>query len=212
MGSVTNKQSRRGRLPADERQTREQAILDAALDELVAQGPDGLSMIGVARRASASKETLYSWFGSRDGLLQALIERNADQAAAAVRDALDRPAADHRPVLTAFAVGLLTLLTGPASVALNRAAMSSPSLAELLLHSGRHRVGPLVEAYLGELAQAGELPVPDPGRAFELLYGLLVQDVQIRVLLGESAPEPDDLADRARIAVDRFIVLLSTSS
>ena len=55
-------------------------------------------MLSVARRAGASKETLYSWFGNRDGLLRALIERNADTSAERVAAALgsttDESAAD----------------------------------------------------------------------------------------------------------------------
>ena len=200
---------RRGRLPAEERAARESAVLDAALDELIEQGADGLSMLGVARRAGASKETLYSWFGSRDGLLTSLIRRNADGAAAGVRAAL---AADDDPVatLTGFAAGLLRLLSAPPSIALNRAAMSSPDLATILLESGRHRVGPIVEEYLAALDRAGVIAAPDAGAAFELLYGLVVQDVQIRVLLGE--PPPDDIDERAARAVARFFELADGAS
>ena len=43
-------------------------MLDAVLD-LLAEGGDALTMSAVARRASCSKETLYKWFGDRDGLL-----------------------------------------------------------------------------------------------------------------------------------------------
>ena len=51
---------------------RQQAVLDAALRLLVEEG-DSLTMTAVARRASCSKETLYKWFGDRDGLLLSLI-------------------------------------------------------------------------------------------------------------------------------------------
>lgn len=196
--------SRRGRLPADERAARESAILDAALAELVDLGPDRMSMLGVARRAGASKETLYSWFGDRDGLLTALIERNADAAAAGVEAALATEA-DPRDTLVGFATGLLGLLTSPSSVVLNRAAMTSPDLAASLLRSGRHRVGPIVERYLAELHARGMLHAPDPAESFELLYGLIVRDTQIRVLLGDDPPA--DLEGRAADAVDAFVLL-----
>ena len=202
---------RRGRLPAAERAARERAILDIALAELIERGADGLSMLGVARRAGASKETLYAWFGDRDGLLAALIERNADQAISGVRDALDRPDNDARTTLVGFAIGLLRLLTGPASLALNRAAMSSPALAERLLRSGRHRVGPHVETYLAVLDDANTIAAPDPAASFELLYGLVVRDLQIRVLLGEPPPRPKELAARAAVAVDQFLRLGAVS-
>lgn len=196
--------SRRGRLPAEERAAREDAILDAALAELVERGPDQMSMLGVARRAGASKETLYAWFGDRHGLVTALIRRNADDAAAGVETALTGDADPH-VTLVGFATGLLRLLTSPSSVVLNRAAMASPELAAVLLQSGRHRVGPLVERYLAELHADGAIDAQSPSESFELLYGLVVRDTQIRVLLGEESPP--DLEGRATAAVDAFFQL-----
>lgn len=181
-------------------------MLDAALGQLIDDGYESVTMQRIAARAGASKETLYAWFGSREGLLQALIERNADHSARRIDAALHRSAAVPA-TLTGYAVGLLTLLTSPASVALNRAAMTSPRLAELLLRAGRHRVGPLVEQYLGRLHATGQLHAPDPAAAFRLLYGLVVQDTQIRVLLGESPPAGDDIARHAAVAVERFLEL-----
>ncbi|MEM9562156.1 MAG: TetR/AcrR family transcriptional regulator [Actinomycetota bacterium] len=204
---------RRGRLPAAEREARQRAVLDAALETLIADGVDRMTMLAVAKRAGASKETLYSWFGSREGLLRALIERNADASAERVRAALD-PADDDRgwtdPVetLVGYATGLLRLLTSPPSIALNRAAMGDAELAAALLAGGRHRVGPLVERYLTDQAEAGRLDLAiEPAAAFELLYGLVVQDTQIRVLLGEEPPPPGELERRATTAVTRFLRL-----
>jgi AcrR family transcriptional regulator len=204
--------SRRGRPRAGEREQRQQRVLDAALGELVEHGYDDVTMLGIASRAGVSKETLYSWFGSRDGLFEALIRRNADASAARVRAALH--AADVRQgspsvraTLVGYATGLLSLLTSEGSVALNRAAMRSPRLAELLLRSGRHRIGPLVEGYLGELHAGGWIHAPDPPAAFRLLYGLVVQDTQIRVLLGERSPSSRTIRAHAAAAVDRFLRL-----
>ena len=73
-----------------------------------------------------------------------------------------------RHTLTSYAVGLLTLLTGEVSVALNRSAMGSPLLAQHLLASGRHRVGPIAEAYLERLHDAGILRAPDPAASYRL--------------------------------------------
>ncbi len=203
---ATPTRSRRGRPRAGERAEREEQVIAAALDELVDKGYDRVTMLAVASRAGASKETLYSWFGSKDGLFAAAIKRNADRSAVRVKEALEVEA-EPREVLVGYATGLLTLLTSPASVALNRAAMSSPELAEVLLAHGRHRVGPLVESYLAKLAGAGVIDITDPGPAFELLYGLVIGDTQIRVLLGEPPPTPAYIARRAAVAIDHFFTL-----
>ncbi len=197
---------RRGRPRAGEREERRRRVIDAAFAELVEHGAEHVTMLGIAERAGSSKETLYSWFGNRLGLLRAMIEENADGAAARVEDALDGDD-DPRDTLVGFSTGLLLLLTDPRSVALNRAAMTSPELAETLLASGRHRVGPIVEEYLAKLTEAGVLSVDDPAAGFRLLYGLVIRDTQIRVLLGEAPPSPETLEAEAEAAVDAFLRL-----
>lgn len=200
--------SRRGRLPAAERAKRREAVLASTEAALLDVGYDNVTMLSIASRAGASKETLYSWFGNREGLFAELIEHNADRSAAAIDAALS----DERPprdTLTAFGIGLLTLLTSPTSVALNHAAMQSPELATRLLTSGRHRVGPIVERFLTGLHDRSVLDVPDASEGFEVLYGLLVRDTQIRVLLGEPAPTPAAIAQRATTAVDHFFELFA---
>jgi AcrR family transcriptional regulator len=181
-------------------------VIAAALDELIECGYERVTMLGIASRAGASKETLYSWFGSKEGLFAALITANADQSAERIAAALDTDDDPH-DTLVGYAVGLLGLLTSPGSIALNRAAASSPELAAPLLAHGRHRVGPIVERYLAHLAETGHLDIDDPKEAFELLYGLVVRDTQIRCLLGEAAPTADTIGRRAVTAIGEFLRL-----
>jgi len=82
----------------------------------------------------------------------------------------------------------------------------------VLLAEGRHRTGPIVEAYLARLAAAGRLRIHDPAEAFQLLYGLVVQDLQIRVLLGEPPPPREALAARVRTAVERFLAITAVTA
>lgn len=173
-------------------------------------GFERLTMSAVAVRAGSSKESLYAWFGSKEGMVSELIRRQAAQTNAAVEQALtaDLP---PRDVLVGIARNLLDLLVGEASLALNRAAVSSPRLAAVLLEHGRHTTGPLVERYLARLHEERVLALADPAEAFRLLYGLAVQDSQVRALLGEPPPGPDERARTARVAVQRFLELAGTS-
>ncbi|TDD60235.1 TetR/AcrR family transcriptional regulator [Actinomadura rubrisoli] len=194
----------RGRPRSGEQEGRRAAVLDAALAEVAERGYAGTTMLAVARRAGASKETLYAWHGNKRGLFAALIRRQAEQADAEITAALEG-GLPVREALTGFAASLLRLLLGPASIAINRAAISAPELAEVLLAEGRHTTGRRAAAYLGGLAERGELAVDDPEAAFQLLYGLVIADRQIRVLLGE--PPPENVEEIAENAVDRFLVL-----
>jgi AcrR family transcriptional regulator len=209
----TESAQRRGRLPAQDRLQRERELLDAAESVIVEKGYHHATMRDLADRAGASKETLYSWFGGREGLVAAVIAANADASAARLLAALEADVTDASgasEALTAYAAALLSLLTSDTSVALNRAAMSSPELAKILLASGRHRVGPIVEEYLGRLHSAGIIDAPDPSEAFRTLYGLVVRDTQILVLLGGSAPTRTHATAHAKVAVDQFMTLFGT--
>jgi AcrR family transcriptional regulator len=70
-------------MKAASRDKRRDEILDVAIEVLSERGYRDASMLEVARRASASKETLYAWFGDKGGLFEAVIRRNA-QAVQAV--------------------------------------------------------------------------------------------------------------------------------
>lgn len=203
---MSSTERRRGRIPDAERAARRAAVLDAAFDELLEHGA-ALTMSGVATRAGASKETLYSWFGDREGLLAALREHQGAETVGRVASMFDDLEAPPADVLTTFATGLLTLLTSEPSLTLNRSAMTSPTLAELLLGQGRHSVGPVVERYLAALHERGALNVPDPADAFTVLYGLVVRDTQIRTLLGEPAPSPARVRRQAQAGVAAFLAL-----
>jgi len=199
----------RGRPRAGESAERRQAVLDAAYAVLVEQGYERTSMLAVAQRAGASKETLYSWFGSKAGLFAAVVQSEAAQTNAVVPDPATGPPDDPRAGLVAMMTNLLTLLTSVRSVTLNRAAITDPDLAEVLLAKGRHRTGPLIAAHLEALMDAGVLRPADPETAFRTLYGLVVTDTQIRVLLGEPAPDAGEVASQAERGVDQFLALFA---
>lgn len=205
---------RPGRLPAAAREARREQILRAAMDEIAEHGYERATMARIAARAGASKETLYAWFRDKEGLAAALIEANADHAVPVpAPDAIDEShtVADAQAALTSCAEGLLVLLTSRDSIALNRAAMTSPVLAETLRSSGRDRTGPAIEGYLSRLHELGVLDAPDPPEAFRLLYGLVVQDAQIQTLLGAAPPRASDRQARASRAVAGFLTLVATA-
>ena len=163
-------------------------------------------MLAVARRAGSSKESLYGWFGSKEQMIVELIRSQAACTNEAVETALAH-GGEPADVLVAVATGLLELLVSETSLALNRAAMTSPELASVLLRYGRHTTGPLIERYLATLTDSRVIAIHDPAEAFRLFYGLVIQDTQIRALLGETPPSRAERHRQASLAVDRFLTL-----
>ena len=63
---------------------RRREILDAAFLEFSRKGYAGASMEAIARRARASKETLYAWFDNKETLLNTLFASRLDGMASRV--------------------------------------------------------------------------------------------------------------------------------
>ncbi len=198
--------TKRGRPKASEEAQRHEAVIKAAFEELVEKGYEKTTMLGIAKRAKASKETLYTWFGNKEGLFAALIRHQAESTVERLNTVFSAQE-DPKETLIGFANGFLRLLLGEPSVSLNRAAMAAPELARVLLEHGRYTAGPIIEAYLESLAKQNYLNTDNISESFEVLYGLIIQDLQIRVLLGENPPEDNTRQNHSRLAIEKFLKL-----
>jgi AcrR family transcriptional regulator len=191
---------------------RQQEVLDAVLKLMVAEG-DGFSVAAVARAASCSKETLYKWFGDRDGLLTATVRWQASKVRMPKlpEDRLTRQSLEA--ALTGFAASWLTVITGDLSIALNRAAVSHAGsgksrLGEIVLTNGPFAMKRRIEPLLETGREAGLLDFEDVADAFRSFFGLVVADTQIRLLLGEdSHPGEAEISKISAQAVTKFLRL-----
>jgi len=191
---------------------RQQQVLTAALDLLVEQG-DRLTMTSVARRASCSKETLYKWFGDRDGLLTATVQWQAAKVKAPHVDRYRLDAASLRTSIEQFARDLLGTIVGEVSVTLNRLAVThavgeESGLGAIVLENGplaiRKRLKPVLEA--GRDARL--LRFDSSEEAYRSFFGLVVRDVQIRLLLGEDIhPSEAEVGKEAARATEQFFAI-----
>lgn len=172
---------------SERKDARRQAIEDAAYEVLLEDGYKAASVLAIAKRAKASNETLYRWYGNKQGLFAALVERNAEAA----RVFLDKALAEDRSplaVLEALGPVLLSLVTSERAVALNRAAAGdvhdTGTLGRALAEGGREALVPRIATLLARASQAGELSVGDADEAADVYISLLLGDVQIRRAIG----------------------------
>lgn len=172
---------------------RQQAVLDAVLALFTEQG-DKVSMGAVAKRASCSKETLYKWFGDRDGMLQATVRWQASRVGFTPVDLARLDRASLERVLTEFAANWLSVISSPTSLALNRVAIGQAAggaaLGMIVLENGRFALGARLKPVLEAGRSAGLLAFEDSETAFRTFFGLFARDVQIRLLLGDAAALP----------------------
>jgi AcrR family transcriptional regulator len=191
---------------------RQEEVLDAVLD-LLAEGRDALTMSAVAQRASCSKETLYKWFGDRDGLLTATVRWQASKVRAGSGDGASLDASALQASLEAFAANWLKVISSRTSVALNRVAVShagsgKSNLGQIVLANGRFAIGERLKPLLEAARDAGLLAFDDTETAFRTFFGLVGRDVQIRLLLGDTLRLTDaEIARDAKRATQQFLTL-----
>jgi len=196
----------------EEPTARQEAVLHAVLSLMVEEG-DHLTMTAVARRASCSKETLYKWFGDRDGLLTATVQWQAARVRAGRYDRQKLDIAALRESLKDFAANWLTVISSPTSIALNRlaighAASRKSNLGGIVLANGRFAIGERLRPLLDAGKEAGLLDFDDAETAFRTFFGLVARDVQIRLLLGDALePRAGEIENDAARATDQFLAL-----
>ncbi len=204
----TETATRAGRDPV----ARRGEVLDVVL-ELLAEGRDALTMSAVAQRASCSKETLYKWFGDRDGLLTATVQWQASKVRAGAYDSTRLDGLALRASLEAFGVTWLKVISSRTSIALNRVAVAhagsgKSNLGQIVLANGRFAIGERLKPLLEAARDAGLLTFDDTEAAFRTFFGLVGRDVQIRLLLGDKLKMTEaQIAHDAKIATQQFLAL-----
>ncbi|MEV4174325.1 TetR/AcrR family transcriptional regulator [Nonomuraea sp. NPDC049709] len=152
--------------PAQTRAT----ILGAATRLLYERGIDGIGVAELCAAVGASKETLYRHFGSKDGLVQAVLEARSDRVVRWLREAADSAGEDPAEQLAAVfdALGRWYAEPGFRGCAIVNAAAQrhdGGSRAVAARHLGRH-----LQLLTGIARRAG---AADPDRLGKQLLALV---------------------------------------
>lgn len=183
------------------------AILRASLDVFLASGYLGTSVDDIAAAAHASKRTVYSHFGDKEGLFREVVHSTIAPMQAALQQQLALPWDDDPwEALRALTRRLATIVVTPEVIRLRRLLSAEadrfPDLA-----AEWYRLGPAqtVDRLADWLAASG-LPVPDPRTAAEQLIWLVVSTPLNRLMFAPSgeAALPGELDRAAGTAFDLF--------
>ena len=198
--------------PIDDLPPRRRAILAAAFAVLMEQGYAGASTLDIATRAKVSKRELYAEFGSKRGILEALIASTAARMQVPLKpdDVADRKSLVR--VLTRYGVASLVELTHPAVLAINRLAVAeadrTADLGQILDERGREPNRHALAELFARAQSAGILGPGDPNRMGGQFFSLLWGDLMLRLLLGVVRP-PDarEINRRAAAATEAVLAL-----
>ncbi len=195
----------------DPKQKRRIEIEEAAFQLLLEKGYKATSMLAVARRAKASNETLYRWYGNKQALFLAIVKRNAAEASTLLAEAMEAPVGLSE-LLDELGPKLLQLVLGERAVALNRAAAAdvhdTATLGKVIVSGGREAIERKLASFIARAVGSDSLPF-SPKEAAAIYLDLLIGDRQVRRIIGvDPPPSLEEVAKRSARARDLLLRLL----
>ncbi|MSO97947.1 MAG: TetR/AcrR family transcriptional regulator [Rhodospirillaceae bacterium] len=195
--------------PRRRREPRIRAIVAAAEQVFLERGYEAGSLDDVARRANASKATIYAHFGSKVGLFRAIIGEKINEIFEPVRQG----EAHHAPVpivLHGLGTAFLRRMLSPVVLKFYRLIVSQgtqfPELAQTWFANGPKTAIATLAAFLRERHASGEIVVATPDLAAEFFLMSLRGVLHLQAVTGLIVP-PFDKAIAAKVsaAVEMFM-------
>jgi AcrR family transcriptional regulator len=164
---------------------RREAIVEAAAEIFLERGYAGATTDRLIERIGGSKETVYSHFGNKAGLFEAVMARNSAILVEEVT-ALDpnRPVAE---TLASFGRTYLTVILTPQKLAMFRLAAAesarSPELGAAFWRAGPSKVTERMAHYFATLAERGLVTAADPHWEATTFLATLRGELHLQALL-----------------------------
>jgi AcrR family transcriptional regulator len=210
--AARKRRSARGRPPAKEAAIRAERLIDVATEVFLEHGYKGASMSEIARRAGASKQTLYARYPSKAALFAALVERKA----AHLFEAIGPLSEDRslRDTLLRCASELLDLILSEDARGVHRVVIAEclefPELSKVFWEYGPGRTRAMLIEYFRAQQKLGNMRCENPDHAVEAFFGLLIGSANLRTNLGLPTPIMSLAARRAWVqyVVDFFLAAM----
>lgn len=171
----------------DRREERRQAILDAAESLFLEQGFERASVSAIVAHSGGSLATVYELFGSKQGLLRAVVERNRHQGLSGL-EAIVQDIESPAEILKVVAYRMFEYFTSPRAVAYMRVVIAE-SLRDPEFAREFHRdvhlsfVQQIASAF-SDWAQNGRAKIDDPYAAAEFFLATVLCDAQLKAMIG----------------------------
>jgi AcrR family transcriptional regulator len=185
------------------RADRRQEILQVALKVFAENGYSGATMLEIAQRARASKETLYAWFQNKEKLFETLLLSLVGEITPRLPNAV---AGTPEPeiLLPAIAEAILRVTTTPDWIAMMRIAVAEasrfPELRRIMANLFMSRDGLI--AYFNECRCRGVMDFEDAAEMVGLFIAMVDSDWPDRLLFGmiEEVSEERIIAHAALVS------------
>jgi AcrR family transcriptional regulator len=201
-------------------ETRRTAILEQAIELFQEKGYERASMNELVRRCGGSKQTIYSYFPSKEALFTAVIKdvatRHMPEAVAEIRSQ-ESERLDLEARLIQFGERMMSVLTndaGPMAIYRMVVAESGHStVGQLFYESGPAQLVEAVAEFFENAIERGELRPLNPRALAEQFTALLTAENSHRLYMLDPAPMTHDaIHQMIRRAVDIFLFGAAISS
>jgi AcrR family transcriptional regulator len=176
-------------IPREKGLLRRDKILDAATQVFCHNGYEAANLQEIMSMAGGSLATLYRLFGNKEGLFQAVIERNSQQMITKLASPLMQ-SKDPIEVLHTLGHSFLEILSSPMVGAIHRLLISeagrNPKLREIFVKMAPERNLRAVADYLQTLVNSGYLQLEDSYMAAQQLLSMFKGNYHMRCVLGET--------------------------
>lgn len=198
------RQSAAAKLPSPS--TKRKAILNAARELFLEHGFASTSVDAVTEASGVSKPTVYSHFRTKEALLEAVVRAEAERLDGPIEF---HPTGDPRHDLERVAHALMTMALSPETLAWDRMmageARRKPDLGRVFFDCGPRRTVTVLTEFFRALAARGGIDIPDPERAADFFFGLVVGLPLLRAQLTGGTDTPRSSQVRCREVADRFL-------
>ena len=192
---------------------RRKAIMEAAWSLFLEKGYAAVSVDEIIRASGGSKSTLYKFFGSKEGVLKALVESFAETFIREI-NLPTQPGQTTRETLRRIGLYICKQALSSTAISQYRLAVSNvphfPKAARLWYDSGPSTTFEALAGYIRRENQAGRLNAKDPDRASVFFLGMLIFKDNMAMSIGADPPSAKEMEEIVSEAVDVFMAAYGT--
>ncbi|MFM0698254.1 TetR/AcrR family transcriptional regulator [Paraburkholderia sediminicola] len=196
-------------MPRIASEAKREQLLDIASKRFLARGFAAVSVDEIVAAANQSKTNVYSYFGGKEGLFLATVDR----LLADILFPLEGNDFASLPIeqgLYELANAILSVVLGKSALALHRLivaeAASFPEIARRWFEAGPERAYGFCADFIAAHQKGGRLRTADTRRAAVFLHDMLIGDYERRMLTGvRGTPKPRERDALILSAIDLFL-------
>ena len=171
------------------------------------KGYDNVSIDEIIGVVGGSKATIYTWFGGKEGLFEAVVRQKCEDVVLAIHT---NTTGSLEAQLTAIGRSFLEMVLSQPILEFHRLMVSIgrtfPETGRLFYKSGPASAYNIVATWIAKQQAAGRIGKDDPNRLAVLFLDMLIGEHQLSALTGMArTPKREKIDDTVGLAVKVFL-------